>query len=167
MTSRLTTPCPPPAELLDMCRAQVRANLLAAHAPTRKIACRGAAHSYPHIDNCSLCAPNWGVVEVPLVPLDAIGYEPGPVCTHCDPTDRGCEHCVVEHDYAVRVLVGMQCPGLRGAACESGERLREGAYVLPGGERVCRACAVCACCDGDDDAEIEHVERALEKEMTK
>ena len=134
MTTRLTTPCPPPADLLDMCRAQVRANVLARAA---------------------------------LVPVDAVGYEPGPYCTHCDPTDRGCTHCVVEYDYAIGVLVGMACPGLRGAACESGERLRNGAYVLPSGRHVCLACAVCACCDGEDDAEVERVERALEKEMTK
>jgi hypothetical protein len=26
--------------------------------------CTGEAHSSPHIDNCSLCAPNWGIRAV-------------------------------------------------------------------------------------------------------
>lgn len=29
----------------------------------RLIACDGAAHSNPHIDNCGECAPRWGAVE--------------------------------------------------------------------------------------------------------
>ena len=32
----------------------------------RLIPCDGAAHSNPHIDNCSLCAPRWGWREVPV-----------------------------------------------------------------------------------------------------
>lgn len=29
------------------------------------VPCTGAAHSNPHIDNCGICAPRWGWVEVP------------------------------------------------------------------------------------------------------
>jgi len=29
------------------------------------IPCAGAAHGNPYIDNCSICAPRWGVVMVP------------------------------------------------------------------------------------------------------
>ncbi len=29
------------------------------------VACDGAAHSNPHIDNCHTCAPRWGWVEIP------------------------------------------------------------------------------------------------------
>lgn len=29
------------------------------------VPCDGEAHSNPHIDHCSLCAPHWGVVMVP------------------------------------------------------------------------------------------------------
>ena len=33
--------------------------------PTHLVPCTGAAHSNPHIDNCMMCAPRWGQVEVP------------------------------------------------------------------------------------------------------
>lgn len=31
----------------------------------RVVPCAGSAHSNPHVDNCGLCLPNWGWVEVP------------------------------------------------------------------------------------------------------
>ena len=33
------------------------------------VKCPGEAHGNPYIDNCSTCAPRWGLVEIP------IGYE--------------------------------------------------------------------------------------------
>ena len=34
-------------------------------ARTRLVPCPGEAHSNPFIDNCSLCMPRWGWVEIP------------------------------------------------------------------------------------------------------
>lgn len=34
--------------------------------PMHLVACPGEAHSNPHIDNCGICAPRWGKVEIPL-----------------------------------------------------------------------------------------------------
>ena len=34
--------------------------------PTHMVPCTGAAHSNPHIDNCGMCAPHWGEVEIPV-----------------------------------------------------------------------------------------------------
>lgn len=31
----------------------------------RLVPCDRPAHSNPHIDNCNLCAPRWGWVEIP------------------------------------------------------------------------------------------------------
>jgi hypothetical protein len=30
------------------------------------VPCTGPAHADPHIDNCGMCAPLWGVVPIPL-----------------------------------------------------------------------------------------------------
>ena len=35
----------------------------------RLVPCPGAAHSNPHIDNCSICAPKWGQVAEVESPL--------------------------------------------------------------------------------------------------
>jgi hypothetical protein len=39
------------------------AGILRAHFVVAERPCRGEAHSNPHIDHCSICAPRWGVVE--------------------------------------------------------------------------------------------------------
>lgn len=30
------------------------------------VPCTGEAHANPHVDNCSVCAPRWGLVAVPV-----------------------------------------------------------------------------------------------------
>ena len=39
-------------------------NFQACRAGFRLVPCDGAAHSNAHIDNCGLCAPRWGWVEI-------------------------------------------------------------------------------------------------------
>lgn len=34
-------------------------------AKTHWIPCPGEAHSNPYIDNCGVCAPKWGEIEIP------------------------------------------------------------------------------------------------------
>ncbi len=43
-------------------RALKRAGLSGA---VHMVPCPGEAHSNAHIDHCMLCAPEWGVIEVP------------------------------------------------------------------------------------------------------
>lgn len=31
----------------------------------RLVQCTGEAHSNPYVDNCMLCAPRWGLIEIP------------------------------------------------------------------------------------------------------
>ena len=33
---------------------------------THLVECTGAAHSNIYIDNCAMCMPRWGVVEIPI-----------------------------------------------------------------------------------------------------
>lgn len=53
--------------------AQSGHNFQACRQGFRLVACDGVAHSNAHIDNCGLCAPRWGWVEIPeaFATLDA------------------------------------------------------------------------------------------------
>lgn len=38
------------------------------------VSCPGSAHENAHIDNCGMCAPDWGKVAVPYFCLDWDAY---------------------------------------------------------------------------------------------
>lgn len=38
------------------------------------VPCPGEAHSNAHIDNCMLCAPRWGLVEIPTAYENLAAY---------------------------------------------------------------------------------------------
>lgn len=50
----------------EECGKRARVVIFRADGHTHLVPCDGDAHENPFIDHCGLCAPRWGLVEVPI-----------------------------------------------------------------------------------------------------